>query len=63
VDAVFTTPNRKKGIDQSLCVKCGECLAACPPEYNAVVKVSPPSLAPIVERPPAPPDKEESKGS
>jgi NADH-quinone oxidoreductase subunit F len=24
VDAVFTTRNRKKGIDQSLCVKCGE---------------------------------------
>lgn len=63
VDAVFTTPNRKKGIDQSLCVKCGECLAACPPEYNAVVKVSPPDLAPIVERPPAPPDKEAPKGS
>ena len=52
VDAVFTTRNRKKGIDQSLCVKCGECLAACPPEYHAVVKVSPPGLAPIVERPP-----------
>jgi len=63
VDAVFTTPNRKKGIDQSLCVKCGECLVACPPEYNAVVKVSPPSLAPVVERPPAPPDKKEPKGS
>ncbi len=52
VDAVFTTRNRKKGIDQSLCVKCGECMAACPPEYHAVVKVSPPHLAPIVERPP-----------
>jgi NADH-quinone oxidoreductase subunit F len=52
VDAVFTTRNRKKGIDQTLCVKCGECLAACPPEYHAVVKVSPPGLAPIVERPP-----------
>jgi NADH-quinone oxidoreductase subunit F len=54
VDAVFTTRTRKKGIDQTLCVKCGECMVACPPEYNAVVKVSPGHLAPIVERPPEP---------
>jgi len=51
VDAVFTTSNRKKGIDQTLCVKCGECMVACPPDYDAVVKVSPPNLAPIIERP------------
>ncbi len=51
VEAVFTTSTRKKGIDQQLCVKCGECMVACPPEYDAVVKVSPPHLAPIVERP------------
>ena len=51
VEAIFTTRNRKKGVDQTLCVKCGECVTACPPEYNAVVKVSPPHLAPIVERP------------
>ena len=51
VEAIFTTSNRKKGVDQSLCVKCGECVVACPPEYNAVMKVSPPDLAPIVERP------------
>jgi len=49
-EAVFTTSTRKKGIDQELCVKCGECMAACPPEYDAVRKVSPPGLAPIVER-------------
>jgi len=54
VEAVFTTSNRKKGIDQSLCVKCGECMVACPPEYDAVRKVSPPQLAPIVERPQQP---------
>ena len=54
VDAVFTTSNRKKGIDQSLCVKCGECVVACPPEYDAVRKVSPPGLAPIVKRPAEP---------
>ncbi|RLB38560.1 MAG: NADH-quinone oxidoreductase subunit F, partial [Deltaproteobacteria bacterium] len=45
VEAIFTTLNRKKGIDQTLCVKCGECVAACPEEYNAVKKVSPPHLA------------------
>ncbi|BBO92408.1 NADH-ubiquinone oxidoreductase-F iron-sulfur binding region domain-containing protein [Desulfosarcina ovata] len=52
VDAVFTTSNRKKGIDQSLCVKCGECMVACPPDYDAVVKISPAHLAPVIERPP-----------
>jgi NADH-quinone oxidoreductase subunit F len=57
VDAVFTTRNRKKGIDQSLCVKCGECMAVCPPEYRAVMRVSPPDLAPIVEREAASPKK------
>jgi NADH-quinone oxidoreductase subunit F len=53
-DAVFTTRNRKKGIDQDLCVKCGECMVACPPEYDAVKKVSPPHLAPIIKRPQTP---------
>ena len=51
VEAVFTTSTRKKGIDQTLCVKCGECMVACPPEYDAVRRVSPPDLAPIIERP------------
>ena len=51
VEAIFTTANRKKGIDQTLCVKCGECMKVCPPEYDAVKRVSPPELAPIVERP------------
>ncbi len=49
--AVFTTSTRKKGIDQNLCVKCGECMVACPPQYDAVRKISPPDLAPVVERP------------
>ncbi len=52
VDAVFTTSNRKKGVDQELCVKCGECLVVCPPEYDAVRKVSPPDLVPFIEKPP-----------
>lgn len=51
VEAIFTAKGRKKAIDQSLCVKCGECLVSCPPEYDAVRKVSPAGLAPIVERP------------
>jgi NADH-quinone oxidoreductase subunit F len=55
-EAIFTTSNRKKGVDQTVCVKCGECMVSCPPEYDAVRKVSPPELAPIIERP-----KEEEK--
>jgi NADH-quinone oxidoreductase subunit F len=51
VEAIFTTKNRKKAVDQKLCVKCGECVAACPREYSAVFKVSPPELAPVIERP------------
>ena len=55
VEAIFTTRDRKKGIDQTLCVRCGECMAACPVDYNAVKKVSPRHLAPVVERPEAHP--------
>jgi NADH-quinone oxidoreductase subunit F len=49
VEAIFTTKNRKKGVDQTLCVKCGECMVSCPEEYDAVKRVSPPNLAPVVE--------------
>lgn len=59
VDAVFTTSTRKKGIDPDLCVKCGECMVACPPEYDAVRKVSPVSLAPIIQRPQTPVEDED----
>jgi NADH-quinone oxidoreductase subunit F len=51
VEAIFTTRDRKKAVDQSLCVKCGECMVACPAEYSAVKRVSPPHLAPVMERP------------
>ena len=54
VDAVFTTSNRKKGIDQRLCVKCGECMVVCPPDYDAVVKISPAHLVPVIDRPEKP---------
>jgi NADH-quinone oxidoreductase subunit F len=30
-----------KVVDQSKCSKCGSCMDVCPPEYNAVIKVSP----------------------
>lgn len=46
VEAIFTDERKIKVIDQEKCVKCGVCLEACPPEYNAVVKLSPPSLVP-----------------
>ncbi|MBW2486300.1 MAG: 4Fe-4S binding protein, partial [Deltaproteobacteria bacterium] len=62
VEAVFTTSTRKKGIDQSLCVKCGECVVACPPEYDAVRRVSPPGLAPIIERPAQPVKESKTEG-
>ncbi|MBN2032728.1 MAG: NADH-quinone oxidoreductase subunit NuoF [Deltaproteobacteria bacterium] len=51
VEAIFTTEDRKKAVDQSLCVKCGECMVSCPVEYSAVKKVSPPHLAPVILRP------------
>jgi len=61
VDAIFTTSTRKKGIDQTLCVKCGECVVACPPQYDAVKKVSPPDLAPVIERPKVPVEENNEK--
>jgi NADH-quinone oxidoreductase subunit F len=54
VEAVFTTTTRKKGIDLDLCIQCGECIAACPPQYDAVRIASPPELAPRVKRPDKP---------
>jgi NADH-quinone oxidoreductase subunit F len=53
VEAIFTRKDRKKAVDQGLCVKCGECMTACPAEYSAVKKISPANLAPIIERPKA----------
>ncbi|MDJ0782823.1 MAG: NADH-ubiquinone oxidoreductase-F iron-sulfur binding region domain-containing protein [Desulfosarcinaceae bacterium] len=62
VAAVFTTSTRKKGIDIDLCIQCGECIAACPPQYDAVRVVSPPALAPRVERPQTDPPKNAEEG-
>lgn len=46
VEAIKSGRNLKKIIDQEKCVKCGSCLGACPPQYRAVVKISPVSEVP-----------------
>ncbi len=44
VEAIYTGRKQVKVIDQGKCVKCASCVTACPPQYNAVVKVSPPKI-------------------
>jgi NADH-quinone oxidoreductase subunit F len=52
VEAISSHPTKRyKIIDQTKCVKCGTCLTSCPPQYRAVVKLSPPSLVPAPEIP------------
>lgn len=52
VEAIAPNKKRIKVIEQEKCVKCGTCLEACPPQYNAVIKLSPPHLVPTSkERP------------
>jgi NADH-quinone oxidoreductase subunit F len=46
VEAISPNKKRIKVIDQEKCVKCGTCLTACPPQYNAIVKLSPPTEVP-----------------
>lgn len=46
VEAISPNKKRIKVIDREKCVKCNTCLAACPPQYNAVVKLSPPGEVP-----------------
>lgn len=43
-EAIYTREDGIKAIKQEKCVKCDNCLKACPPEYLAVVKLSPPVL-------------------
>jgi NADH-quinone oxidoreductase subunit F len=50
-EAIVEHPKRFKVVDQSKCVKCGNCLEVCPPEYNAVVKLSPVSELPSSDLP------------
>lgn len=42
VEAVYTREDLLKAIHMDKCIKCDSCMKACPPEHNAVVKVSPP---------------------
>ena len=46
VEAIFNNKKGIKVIDQEKCVKCGTCLTACPPQYSAVIKLSPPDRVP-----------------
>jgi NADH-quinone oxidoreductase subunit F len=46
VEAIYTGKRGIKVIDQEKCVKCGTCLDACPPQYDAIRRLSPPSLVP-----------------
>lgn len=50
VEAISPDKKRIKVIDQEKCVKCNTCLEACPPQYAAVVKLSPPSEIPASEK-------------
>jgi len=53
--AIQGEKGKAKFILQEKCSKCGSCLEVCPPEYNAVIKISP-----ISSLPSAPIDKEAS---
>ena len=48
-EAIKGDKGEVKIIDQEKCSKCGTCLEVCPPEYNAVVKLSPVSSLPSPE--------------
>jgi len=47
VEAIVTNEKGIKVIDQSKCTKCGSCELVCPPEYDAVVRLSPISEVPV----------------
>ena len=49
VEAIFTGKKGIKVIDQEKCVKCGSCFDACPPQYSAVIRISPVSELPPSE--------------
>ncbi len=50
-EAIIEHPKRFKIVDQEKCVKCGNCLEVCPPEYDAVIKISPITELPASELP------------
>jgi len=49
VEAISPDKKGIKVIDQEKCVRCNTCREACPPQYNAVVKLSPPELVPAAK--------------
>lgn len=49
VKAISTDAKGMKVVDQAKCTKCGSCELVCPPEYKAVIKLSPPSLIPAAK--------------
>jgi len=49
VEAISSNKKRIKVIDTAKCVKCGTCMTACPPQYNAVIKLSPPEKVPAAK--------------
>ncbi|MEE8372285.1 MAG: NADH-quinone oxidoreductase subunit NuoF [Dehalococcoidia bacterium] len=49
VEAISPNKKRIKVIDQEKCVKCGTCVEACPPQYNAIVRLSPPADVPTTK--------------
>lgn len=63
VDCIFTGKKRFKVIDQEACVKCGTCQTACPPQYRAIVRVSPLSSLPPAEPRPQPAQGKGSDGT
>ncbi|GAF67893.1 unnamed protein product, partial [marine sediment metagenome] len=48
-EAISSNKKGIKVIDQTKCTKCGSCELVCPPEYNAVVRLSPVNLVPSSE--------------
>jgi len=49
-EAIYTRDDGLKAIDQDKCVKCDNCRKACPTEYDAVIRLSPPVLPAEKER-------------
>jgi NADH-quinone oxidoreductase subunit F len=43
-EAIYTREDGLKAIYQDKCVKCDNCMKNCPPQYYAVIKLSPPEL-------------------
>jgi len=50
VEAIYTGKRGIKVIDQEKCIKCGTCVDACPPQYDAIIKLSPKSLVPPTKK-------------